>query len=324
MLDHSGNSKVLDTEGLGYIPFGYYSDFLRYLRKNRRLIKVITYDDLDWGDDYNYENSYAKEWAIWNRKLKEGELNPNKIYVLIQHDVDRVPDRTLAVLHEEERFSIPSNVLLFNRRIDRHHYQETGELLYTDYDIDFDEYKRLKKKRFVFGYHSNALDQALFDVDQAQEIFTADVAALNEKLGGGVRFFSPHGGLRSPEGLTNNSLQMPHVLQNSVRWVANKRTVRFNASYSDGGINSLSRDPAKRDLRDFVSSWKPGNRYRVLTHPQYYTTPCGESPRLSGTEWYEGVLEAYRSGRGLSVWRKVEIERNRNNFLGFIQRRKKI
>ena len=32
----------------------------------------------------------------------------------------------------------------------------------------------------------------------------------------------------------------------------------FDGNYSDGGINSMKRDPAKRDLRDFVKTLKRG------------------------------------------------------------------
>lgn len=303
-----------ENDGQGYIPFKYYSDFLKFLSSNKN-IEVITYDDFDWGEDFDYENSYLSEFKSWSRKIKEGDLDKDKIYVLIQHDVDTAPERTLAVLREEERFSIRSNVMFFNKRVDRRYYQKTNILRYTDYEIDFDEYNRLQEKGFVFGYHSNALDQAFFDNKKAQKIFEEDVAVLSEKLNSQIRYFSPHGGLKSPAGFTNNSLPVPESLKGQIRWVANRRTVRFKASYSDGGINSLSRDPSKRDLRDFVRSWCPGNRYRVLTHPQYYTSPCGRSPRLSGVSWYEDVLSAYSSGYGGSVWGDVEPIYVRKSFL---------
>ena len=80
---------------------------------------------------------------------------------------------------------------------------------------------------------------------------------------------------------------MPHETGFDLKWVHNGMSPYFDGNYSDGGINSMKRDPAKRDLRDFVKTLKRGRRYRILTHPQYYHSPCGRSPRLSGTGWYE-------------------------------------
>lgn len=294
------------VEKRGYFPLEFFVDFLEFLYKNRKVIEVITYNDLDWGDDFNYEKSYPIEWKSWNTQLKTGDRDPNKIYVIIQHDVDAFPEGTMTILREEERLGIPSNVMLFHRRINRRHLQNTGELLYTEYDVDMHEIRRLQDKGFVFGYHCNAFERASFDVDKAMEIFEADVNELNRYLK--IRYFSPHGGPRSPEGKTSNCLPVPDSLRKSIRWVHNRMTVRFRGSYSDGGPNSPKRDPSKRDLRDFVRTWRPGNRYRVLTHPQYYHSPCGVSPRLAQASWYNEVLEFYNSKHSSSVWDEVTLQ----------------
>ena len=289
----------------GYFPLGFFTDFLGFLCENQDIIEILTYNDLDWGDDFNYEASYPTEWRTWNTQLKERDRDPNKIYLLIQHDVDGLPQRTMAILREEERLGIRSNVMLFNRRINRRHLQKTGELLYTAYDVDMKELTHLQDNGFVFCYHCNAFDRALFDVDKAMEIFEADVNALRRHLK--IRFFSPHGGLRSPEGKTNNFLPIPKPLRKSIRWVANRMTARFTAYFSDGGPNSPKRDPSTRDLRDFVRTWRTGNRYRILTHPQYYHSPCGVSPRLSEASWYNEVLDFYKHKRSGSAWDGVKL-----------------
>jgi hypothetical protein len=293
----------------GYIPLKFFTDFLKFLYQKRHIIEVITYNDLDWWDDFDHEKSYPTEWENWNTQLKLGTRDLRKIYVLLQHDVDFSPERTMAILREEERLGIRSNVMLFRRRVNRRHFQKTGELLYTEYDFDMQELSRLQEKGFVFGYHCNAFERALFNLDKAMEIFEEDVNALRQHLE--IRYFSPHGGARSADGRTNNSLPVPESLRKSIRWVANRRSVRFTASFSDGGPNSQKRDPSKRDLRDFVRSWKSGNRYRVLTHPQYYHSPCGVSPRLAEAAWYNEVLEFYSMKRPGSVWDEVTLLKHR-------------
>ena len=313
------NKKMDDFEiaEAGYFPFEYIVDFLKFLRKNDNVIQIITYNDLPWGDDFDYENNYPAELKNWQQQLKSGTRDKNKIYVLIQHDVDSAPERTIALLREEERLGIPSNVMIFNRRVKRRHLQSTGELLYIDYDLDYKYLRDLQyRSGFVIAYHSNAFEQAIFDMNKAARIFEKDISELRKHFD--ISFFSPHGGARSPEGITNNILPIPDSLRNSLRWVHNRRTVRFDGDYSDGGINSPKRNPEERDLRDFVRMWKRGKRYRVQLHPQYYNTPPKPSPRMSGTLWYNDVLSSYASGSGVSAWDKIKLEGFRDSLKGRI------
>ena len=297
---------VQDEPAGGYFPFEYFVDFLKCLRSNDDVVEIITYDDLPWGDDHDIANGYPEERARWLRQFRDGQRDPRKIYVLIQHDVDTAPERTMAIVREEHRLAIPTNLMIFTCRISRRHMRETGEILHTRYDLDYGYLRRLQDELgFVIGYHSNALDRALFDAAKGQEIFEADVAALREHFN--VRYFSPHGGAKGPNGERNNQVPVPESLARSLRWVANKHTVRFDGHFSDGGINSPRRDPAKRDLRDFVASWQPGKRYRVLIHPQYYHTPWHISPRMKGTKWYDRLLGLYAAGQGTTSWNQVRI-----------------
>ncbi len=288
----------------GWFPFKYLVDFIRFLHRHDDVIEIITYDDLAWGDDWDYQNSYQQEFENWKCQLARGERDPSRIYVLLQHDVDRLPDRTAALLYEEERLEVPSNVMLFNRQLDRRLLKTMRELAYCDYEIN-DEYLRHLQDdcRFVIAYHSNAYEQALFDADRALEIFQQDVTALRQRFR--VHYFSPHGGVRDAKGCSNARLEVPLSLRKSIRWVANGFTVRFDGSYSDGGIHGRRLDPAHRDLRQFVRSWKRGKRYRVLTHPQYYFSPHRRSGRLAGTPWYDEILETYASDLNGNAWNDV-------------------
>ena len=179
--------------------------------------------------------------------------------------------------------------MVFNRRFDRHRYQETGEVACTEYPVDDDLLRRAQDAGFVVGYHQNAYERSGYDETKAKRIFEQDVATLRGR-GFDIRFFSPHGGAYGPGRLNNHSLPVPQSLARDIRWVAN--------------ISGKRLDPKGRDLRAFVRSWRPGWRYRVLLHPQYYRTPWTVSENLSGTSWYKGILQA--CGAGGTGWEGLD------------------
>lgn len=298
-------NSIVDPDGsrAAYIPLGYYVDLLELIAANRDVIEVLTYDDLAWGGDRNFKDNYPDERKSWARKIAAGERDPNKIYVLIQHDVDSRPERSMDHVRHEMRLGIPTNVMIFNKRVDRRHLRDAGELRLTDYEIDDALLREACEQGFVVGYHSNALERAHFDLAEAQRVFLEDIKALRDRFP--VRFFSAHGGTPSPDGLNNRDVPFPESMQQDLRWVHNGHTPSFDGNYSDGGLNSPKRDPAKRDLRDFVKTWQRGRRYRILTHPQYYFDPCSISPRLAGTPWYEEVRATYEMSPPVSAWKDV-------------------
>lgn len=287
----------------GYIPFGYHTDFIDYLADHPDLFKVITYKDLKWQKDDSADSFYPAEKRAWDKAMQSGDLDDSKIYVLIQHDVDSQPQRTMNLVRHEAFKGIPSNVMVFNRRVDRRHFISTGEMNYTSYDLDFDLLKQVQQQGFVIGYHMNAYEQAKYDAVLACKVFLEDVEALSRYVN--IEFFSAHGGSPGPEQINNRDLDVSKIDTNLI-WVHNGKTPVFDLNYSDGGINSMKRDPAKRDLRDFVKLWRRGKRYRVLTHPQYYHDPAGRSPRLSGTPWYEEVLSLYAEGPRNVAWQNAQ------------------
>jgi hypothetical protein len=208
--------------------------------------------------------------------------------VLLQHDVDAFPERTHAILREEEALGLRSNIMVFNRRLNRRRLRDTGVLEQREYPLDQALLQRLQAKGFVIGYHCNAYEWAQFDTAKAVKIFERDVAELRQRFD--IRFFCPHGGVRDAQGHSNAMLDIPPSLRTSLRWVLNRHTVRFHGTYSDGGINSPTLDAASKDLRGFVNTWKPGRRYRILTHPQYYDASWTRLPQLNGVPWYEEIL----------------------------------
>jgi hypothetical protein len=287
------------------VPFSYIEGFLRFVWENLDTITIITYADLNLDVDPDWTNHYESEYTNWRKRVSAAELDPTKIYLLIQHDVDRDPERTHAALQLEGDLGLRSNVMLFNKKLDRHLLRQTGEVQYTPYPIDYGMLQHFERNGFVVGYHSNAVEQARFDFEEAKQIFRRDVRALQEHFR--IRHFSPHGGVRDAMGRSNAHLDPPRDLMNELRWVQNRFTVRFAGTFSDGAIAGVKRDPEGRDLRNFVARWEPGKRYRVLLHPQYYGEDFTKSRMLSRAQWYVDICERARRYPSYNPWENVSL-----------------
>ncbi|GFO80481.1 MAG: hypothetical protein A49_01080 [Methyloceanibacter sp.] len=287
-----------------YFPQRYVTDFFGFLDDHKEDIDVITYADLPWGDDWNFADNYPGERDAWRAQLATGERDPHKAYVLLQYDVDSFPERTMDLLRQPAHLTCPANVMIFNKRIDRRRLKSMGELAYTEYTLDESLMRTLSKQGFVVGYHTNAYEQGLFDTNRALEIFDRDVRQLSERFK--IEFFSAHGGVPGPEGENNCNLPFHPDWRHRLRWVHNGHTLHFDGQFSDGGHNSTKRNPINRDFRDFVRTFKPGNRYRILLHPQYYSDNPLPSRRYGGTPWYDDLMEEYASGSG-SLWEDVAL-----------------
>lgn len=287
------------------LPFEYIVGFLKFLKKNNDIIEVITYDDLPWGDDYDYENKYKKEFENWQQQLASGDRDKNKIYVLLQQDIDSNPKMNMEVMKAQAELGVRSTFMLFADRVDRKKISE-GIVEFTDYPLDLSAMQRLEiEKGFLFGYHSNAFEKALFDREKALDIFVDDVKRLRQHFK--VNYFSAHGGARGPNGEINRDLGMPLSLKD-IRWVHNGGSPIFASSYSDGGYGSPLYGLRDRDLRSFVALWEPGRRYRVLTHPQYYQTPWKPAEFYVGQPWYDDILNYTTMNPGRSVWENFELK----------------
>jgi Sulfotransferase family len=309
----------------GVIPFGFFTSFLDFLVRNKDLIEVISYGDLDFGDDWDFESNYPREHENWKASLKDGRRDADKIYLTLQHDVDSHPERSINAVREERARSIRSNVMVFNRHINRQLLGRKGVVAYREYALDFKYLAEAEAEGFVIGYHSNALEQANFDRQQALEIFSSDVQYLSTLFD--LKFFSPHGGVRGENGESNTSLLPPESLRRRLRWVNNRHTVRFDGNYSDGGLNG-KRPIEDRDPREFIRTWQRGKRYRILFHPQYFHTPYSDTKRLIEAEWYRQLLRMYgRSCNPEEVWSDDLLAHaratatNNRRFLSWIGRR---
>jgi hypothetical protein len=288
----------------GYFPLRFLTDMLDWLRAHDDRLEIITYDDLFFGNDWDAASGYPdekKRFLNYSEKLKRR----NKAQVLIQHDVDSRPERSMAVIAEERAREVFSSTLIFNRRVDRRLLKTTGELAFTDYELDDALLRAASTDGFLIGYHCNAMEQALWDPTKARQILLDDLRDLSGRFP--MRFFTAHGGVAGPDGLNNNQVDPTLALEAGYRWVHNGCTPFFTAQYSDGGLNSPKRDPKGRDLRDFISRWEPGGRYRILLHPQYYSEPYQQSARLGGTAWYDQLLDHVEGDHSSSTWAKVSL-----------------
>lgn len=296
----------------GYFPRRYITDFFRFIEENEADISVITYDDLPWGDDWDFADFYPEERKAWKAELASGKRDPNKSYVLLQYDVDSFPERTMDLLREPTHALCPANIMIFNKRVNRHQLKSSGKVVYTDYELDENLLRTLCAAGFVVGYHMNAHEQALFDVARALEIFETDLSELSERFS--IKYFSPHGGLPAANGRNNRDIPLPKEWQKKLRWVQNRYSPRFDGQFSDGGHHSQLLNPADRDIRDFVRKFRPGRRYRILLHPQYYSNNPVPSARFSGTPWYDELM-AQTLSPSESYWQDVRLS-GRRRFLG--------
>ena len=282
------DADELDDLAAGcYFPRGYVAGLVEFLGRHRDRLRIVTYDGLLWGDDYDAVGCYPEERRRWQARAKELRA-AGVAEVLLQHDVDSRPERTFALLDIEQDHGVPSTLMVFHRRVDRRHMIATGELQYTPYPLDVTRLVELSQRGWRVGYHTNAMERTGWDQDAAARVFLDDLNALRAWFD--VRYFSPHGGVRGPDGANNHTLDPPDQAALDVRWVHNGKSPSFTATFSDGGINAAKLDASARDIRRFVEAWQPGGRYRLLIHPQYYGDHYLPAPRLSGAPWYDAVL----------------------------------
>lgn len=289
-----------------YFPRRYVTDFFEFVKANSSDIEVLSYADLPWeGNRADFAENYLREAKAWEGQLASGERDASKAYVFVQYDVDSRPQRTFALLGDPAHDGIPSNVMIFNKRIDRRRFKTTGEIAFTPYEIDEELLNKRRAEGFVVGYHSNAYEQANYNTAEALEIFDRDVKALVQRYD--IAFFSAHGGVPGPDGRNNRDLPFHPDWQERLVWIHNGHYLQCAGQFSDGGHNSPLRDPKKRDLRDFVRTFRPGQRYRILLHPQYYDLNPRVSKRYGGTRWYDKMMRDAVAQPQASLWSKVRL-----------------
>ena len=99
------------AEPIANFPLRWYEEFLNLIV--RRNIQIITYQDLfGESDDWEYVSNYSREFGAWKEQVRD----PQQRYLLLQHDVDDVPEFTKRMVAMEAFYGIRSNVFMFRDR----------------------------------------------------------------------------------------------------------------------------------------------------------------------------------------------------------------
>lgn len=289
-----------DHEGAGYLPFEYIKDFFGLISKPESKIRSVHYGDLSWNNNFDLETMYNLEWEAW-RAAKNAEAS-TAAHILLQFDLDAEPDRGMNLLRLLRGTNLRASVMLFNRRINRRHLRESGEVVFTPYELDKQLIRLLQESGQVsVGYHTNAMEQSRWQAEEAIEIFEDDVISLRNNFED-VSIFSPHGGVPGPSGENNHDLNVSSALQQElqIRWVHNRRAPRFESSFSDGGFRNLKREAGRLNFTDFTKDLALGQRARVLIHPQYLSFPGADVNihsvplHVLAEPWYQEIIGHYR------------------------------
>jgi len=298
------DADVSPTSG-AYFPLTYLTDMFKFIDAHSDRLSIMTYNDLAGDSFTDYAQNYATEFKAWNDKIKSDPDASKKAHLLFQYDIDNRTERMADLLSHPAHDSVPANIMLFNERIDRRRFKNTGVVATTDYDIHADLLRKRQAEGFVIGYHCNAYELAGHDTDKAMEIFDRDMTRFQTDFGS--RVFSAHGGVPDAKGKNNNGLPYHPDWIGKAIWVHNGVNLRFHGVFSDGGHNSPKRDPQGRDIRDFFETLQPGKRYRMLLHPQYYGVDYGVSKRFAGTPWYDRMIWQSRKEPHRSLWDDVTL-----------------
>lgn len=274
-------------EPISNFPLQWYEEFLQLLIELK--IEVITYRDIfEDSGDWNYRSNYKQEFIHWRKKA----CDPNKRYLLIQHDVDNHPFFTKRMVAMEEAYGVRSNIFIFRQRY-------SSVCSNPNYEIDHGYFKEAQRRGFVIGYHQNALPLAGFNMEKAIERYRSDVLHLRQLYN--IEFVVPHGGIgveRDGRMLYNMDVPMPPQCEGNLRWVYNRYGVKFTQRWSDGGLGKtrdLKRIEGFDLIGKYLPSLRPGTRNFCLIHPQRwgYNVDLQQNPMLAEQAWYKQVCSKY-------------------------------
>jgi hypothetical protein len=272
------------VEPIANFPLPYYKYFLAEIR--RLGVEVITYADIfSDADDWDYQSFYPNEYKNWLVSR-----DPEKTYLLIQHDVDNHPFFAKRMVALEMAYGIRSNVFIFKER-----YVKGKSGAEVAYDVDHDFFHEAQRMGFVIGYHQNAFALENFDMGKAVKRYADDVEFLRKHYD--IRFVTPHGGagLKLAEKTIGNvDVPIPEKLEGNLRWVYNRFGVKFDKRWSDGGLRK-TRDVKRIQNFDIVNHFlrnlKKGSRNFCLVHPQRwgYNVDIHQNPMMAKEQWYQEI-----------------------------------
>lgn len=219
-------------------------------------------------------------------RLVSGDLRPARIRkggppeVFLQHDADRNPENTVAVMEAERASGAVSASYFFRERAQRWE----GDL--EPYDLDLPTMRRLEAAGFEIGYHLNGPELSNYDPERGRKRIEADVAFFREQFH--LRSFVPHGGRSGPKG-ENNHLILHDGCLDDLIWFYNGRGFGCDVQWSDGHLES-SQSRTLPDPREVAQRVKGRVRARFLFHPQYYGAelrPNLDDVGVTETSWWK-------------------------------------
>lgn len=179
--------------------------------------------------------------------------------VLLHHDADRQPSKTITMMQLERRLGARSSAYFFRRR---HEWDDDPE----DYKLDVSELQLLEREGFEIGYHLNAYERSAYRLEAAKKLTESDVAWFAQRFM--LRTYVPHGGRPGPRGENNYLMPRTGSLKNLVLSYNGRRgqSFRRNQLWTDGAADTR---PVP-DPREVARRAKDGQRLMFLMHPQYY------------------------------------------------------
>jgi len=189
-----------------------------------------------------------------------GWRRPRTPTIVLHHDADRQPHKTVDMMRLEERLGVVSSNYFFVQRCARWAGDD------ENYDLDFTALRELEGRGFEIGYHLNAMERAVYDCPKAITIAGEDIAFLRRQLS--IRTFVPHGGVPGPRGLNNDHVPYAGALT-SLLWAYNGRGFVHDAAWSDGYAEGEAALKLP-DPRVVAASLRGRMRGHFLMHPQYY------------------------------------------------------
>lgn len=268
-----------------HLAIDYLSGLVRWLADSD--YRVMTYLELDLP---RLPDGAIDEFRDW---ISAAESRSERA-VLLHYDVDARPDITTEVLRTHIEHRVPANVMVFHRKIFDWKLKREGVVEFDAYDLDYATLEAFQNIGGVIGYHCNAFDQSGGDEARAIEIFAEDVRELRKHFD--IRIVSMHGGHVTPDGKCNATLPVDRLLQElGLTWVHNGRSVYFHANWADGSASNPRYRAESSSPLDFLLSTNPGQRTRLLFHPQYYndlTNTRFDFPILHDIEWVQRTARA--------------------------------
>jgi hypothetical protein len=279
------------------LPFSYIEGLYAALNSCPK-VKFKTYKDLPFEFNRKIENEealkelYRAEYLAW----RESQRDDPRLDIIILHDSDSGPNETAFLCEYEASHGVVSTTSVFA--------QIVGAAGVETYPIDFKALLKAQSHGSCFTYHCNAWETSRYNEALLAQRCNSDVSTL-EKNGLKIEFFSPHGGVPSPDGRNNNSFFYPPIFERQLLWTHN-RFAPSGKRYSDGGfIPRLQRGATGTDLRTYlIECAVVPNRVFILLHPQYYfaSTRVGVSEIYRATPWLDEYWRFHECGRSQEYW----------------------